>query len=463
MKKKCFVKYIVLWATLLMGAESCSVDVPSPDLYSDPDAIVSVESARSLLTSCYQLYPHYEFELSQMGNDFCLTNLSGKNSNQKNLYLWLDKQISSFAADAWLGYYNCIANCDVLLERMDKVNATTDVESRQKAVIGAEAKTLKAMAYFDVLRLFASSYNDTSDSLGIVIKNFVGLEEPERASKKKCVSYILQLLNEAIEVGSSPSQNGWLSANAARSLRAEVELYAGDYARALDDAKSLLKDCPDDGLMASGVERFWVQESWNGRIFAFNTNASYYADIQYSAEEGDFYAVNPQLLLDESDARRKYAEYTKMMAGENRRLLGKYNRMNKENLSIAYINRMRYAGALFIAAECQARLGRFDEAVATVNRYLGQMNSGLIDSSLTGESLIQAILEAKWKEFVGEGQNYFDLKRVRPDSFERPGVWGKGSQGSIADNDYRWTFPIPASEYKYNNNMKQNQGWPINR
>lgn len=65
-------------ATMTVTFCACSINVPPPDLYSDPNAINSIKSARSLLTSCYLLYPHYEYELSTIGNDFCLTNLSGK-------------------------------------------------------------------------------------------------------------------------------------------------------------------------------------------------------------------------------------------------------------------------------------------------------------------------------------------------------------------------------------------------
>ncbi len=69
MKKKCFVKYIILWGALLMGAESCSVDVPSPDLYSDPDAIASVRTGvPSGLVSIPLKYMHTPTEVVQLSD-----------------------------------------------------------------------------------------------------------------------------------------------------------------------------------------------------------------------------------------------------------------------------------------------------------------------------------------------------------------------------------------------------------
>lgn len=80
----------------------------------------------------------------------------------------------------------------------------------------------------------------------------------------------------------------------------------------------------------------------------------------------------------------------------------------------------------------------------------------------TGDALVQAILAEKYKEFVGEGSNYFDLKRTHAD-LNRLSAWGGAATAKISKDDYRWNFPIPASEYKYNNNVTQNDKWPINR
>lgn len=49
-------------STLLLAA--CSLNVPPPDQFSDPDAITDVNTGRALLTSCYLSYPHQEYELS---------------------------------------------------------------------------------------------------------------------------------------------------------------------------------------------------------------------------------------------------------------------------------------------------------------------------------------------------------------------------------------------------------------
>ena len=129
---------LITGSTLLLAA--CSLNVPPPDQFSDPDAITDVNAGRSLLTSCYQSYPHQEYEFSLLGNDFCPTNLSGKDVETQNLYNWQDKNISNLSATVWPAYYTCISNCDVLLERIDKITPETSADLQEKQAIKAEAQ-----------------------------------------------------------------------------------------------------------------------------------------------------------------------------------------------------------------------------------------------------------------------------------------------------------------------------------
>lgn len=447
---------------MAIAIHACSIDVPPPDLYSDPDAINDVKSARSLLTSCYLLYPHYEYEYSVMGNDFCLTHLSGKDVDQQNLYLWQDNRFSDFASESWLAYYNCIANCDILLDRISGVQLKEPSELPVLKAIEAEGKTLKAMAYFDVLRLFSSDYDHTGDTLGIIIKSRTGVEFSARKSKKECVGYIMSLLQEAASTDNPASSNGWLSQKAAIYMLAEVCLYANEYEQAAGYALELIKDCPPEYIAAVNYARLWGTPSYEGRIFAFNTNMSFYSSIEYNSE-GDYFALSPEMDYNDEDARKTWSIFPKDVSGTTRHFFGKYNKVNKENGSISYINRMRYAGAYFIAAEAYARQQMDENAVNTINDYLSSIGATPLDLSLKGKELINILLKEKYKEFVGEGSNYFDLKRIQTESLPRYAAWGNSQRSTIRKDDYRWTLPIPASEYKYNENVVQNPGWPINR
>lgn len=259
-------------STLLLAA--CSLNVPPPDQFSDPDAITDVNTGRSLLTSCYLSYPHQEYEFSLLGNDFCPTNLSGKDVETQNLYNWQDKNISNLSSTVWPAYYTCISNCDVLLERIDKITTETAADLQEKQDIKAEAQLLKAMCYFDLLRIYATPYDENPDADGIIIKNMFGFETNGRSSKKTCIGMINSLIKEASEVRNHPSKNGWLSQTAADYLLAETALYMGDYKKAAEYADAVIEQGEDSKIGGESYSRLWRTESYGGRIFAFNTQTA---------------------------------------------------------------------------------------------------------------------------------------------------------------------------------------------
>ena len=461
---KKFIYIFTAISGILAGVSSCSLDIPPADQYSDPDAITNVSTARSLLTSAYLLYPHYEYELSILGDDFCQTSITGKDMSQKNLYLWQDNSITSFAETIWLEYYNTIASCNTLLERVDNIVLENASEESAKAAIISECKALKALCYFNLLRLFAPAYEKDPQADGIVLKERLGLEFPKRSSIEDCVSAIRTLLTDAADTENDPERNGWLSQTAVYYLIAELELYAGQYGQAAIYAEKILEQATDDMFTVAGYKRLWETASCKERIFAFYTAKSYYADIQFNETSGDYFALNPQIVYGEEDIRKTYNVYPFEMEGEQRNLLGKYNKVNKDSESIQYINIMRYAGAYFIATEAYSRMvGKEDVAIRKLNEYLAACQATTLDEGLTGNALLQAIHLEKMKEFAGEGILYFDLKRLHSGSLSRLAKWGSSEDVKIESSDYRWCFPIPRSEYKYNENMTQNEGWPLNR
>ncbi len=438
---------------------ACSLDIPPADQYSDPYAITDITSARSFLTSAYMLYPHYEFELSVLGNDFCQTSLVSYNIDIKNLYLWREDKIKETAEILWLNYYNTIANCDILLERMDNVNVITEEDKQKKDEIFAEVKTLRAMCYFNLLRLFAPPYDKNPEADGIILKTKVGLEFLPRSSVSACTNFIRNELQEIEDITNVPKANGWLSQQAVYYLQAEVELYAGNYEKAAEKAEKILERANTD--MYKNNEKLWLKEQFEGRIFAFFNSGSFYTDLQYREKEGDYFAVNPELKFDDTDNRKAYTIYHFTQEQKEHELFGKYNKNNKEGYETKYINMMRYSGAVFIAAEANSRIAANEnKGRKQINIYLEACGAKPIDKSIKGKALTEAILKEKNKEFLGEGINYLDLKRTRISSLKRLNVWGNGTTSTIQHDDYRWTFPIPESEYRYNEYINQNEGWP---
>lgn len=450
----------VLCGTLLTA---CTINIPPADEYSDPDAISGLKQARSLLASTYALYPHCEFDLSVMGEDFMPTNYTNKDISKQNLYSWKDSEITTMAENLWLQFYNTIASCNTLLERVEKIEVTNDNDKFSKTAIISEAKTLKALCYFKLLQLYAPAYDRNPQADGIILTDKVGLKFPKRSSIATCTDSIRALLTQATGVNNVPTANGWLSRKAAIYLQAEVELYAENYSKAIQLAEDIIKDCSTDMFTQGGIESLWTTTSNKNRIFAFYNDGSYYTSIQFGAANGDYFAVNPNISFTPEDHRTSSYVLTFNMDGAPRTLLGKYNKNLKAGTDNRYIDMMRPAGAYFIAAESYAQLGQNAKAISTINAYLNAVKATPLTETLTGETLIDAVLQEKQKEFVGEGQGFLDLKRLHKRSIHRGSAFNKGIISTIKADDYRWTFPIPRSEYRYNENVTQNEGWPLNR
>ena len=140
--------------------------------------------------------------------------------------------------------------------------------------------------------------------------------------------------------------------------------------------------------------------------------------------------------------------------------LGKYNKMNREKREIKYVNKLRLSGAYFILAEAYCRDSQTNdlEAVKIMNIFLEQRNATLLEETIKGDKLLQLILLEKWKEFVGEGIRYLDLKRFRKTILLN---WNTNAakEFKIDKDDYRWNFPIPEAEYIHNDLVLQNKGW----
>ena len=442
---------------------ACTLDIPYENQFSDPDAVATVEAARELLANAYTTMPNPEFDLSVLADDFESTYLISKNTSLSYLYSWQPSAFETLAYTLWQGYYAAIANANMVLERLPGVVCTTAEEEVELGCIESEAKVLKAWCYFDLLRLFAVTPDEGEEMPGIVLKDKLEMAELSRSSVGACIGAIRDLLSESLLLVREPDEVYWLGNLSAEYLLAELELYAGNYRDAAAHAAGILETKGYDVMTEDNYRNLWSDSESEERIFALYTTQSFYSDLNYDWEKGDYLVVNPDLVesFAPGDLRGEESIYWFRMPGQvigdtaDAANLGKYNRMLWEQEEVRYINKFRVAGVCLLLAEAYCR-DNDSRAVDVMNRYLAQRGAPLLDEGLSGETLLRAILDEKHKEFVGEGVRYFDLKRCRKEVLNG---WDKTVGRNIANDDYRWTFPIPKEEYLYNNYMEQNEGW----
>ena len=432
-----------------MVLAGCSLDIRLEDQFSDPYAITDTETARELLASAYNSLPRYQMELSILSDDFYPTALSQKYVEMLNLYNWQEKAIDDLSANIWSEYYMTVAIVNALLPRLELVQPETEEEAREKDRIRSEAKALKALCYFDLTRLYGP----------IVLKDRLEMDFLPRSSEQDVLEEIDSLLDEAESVGDNDSEVFYMSSKAVKALRVEFELYRGNWDEVISAALPLMEGA-EVRWTKSSFEDLWSDNESADRIFAPYIFDSFYTDLCYDTKNGDYFIISDEVKYDDTDVRKPWCEYGFDMSSVHVRALGKYNRMYYENTTVRYINTLRYSGVCFAAAEAYARDGESGLAVAMVNRLLEAYGAVPVDRTLDGDQLIETILQQKQKEFVGEGVRYFDLKRLgKP--LDRYKNLGAGVSATIKADDYRWLFPVPASEYRYNDLMDQNPEWPM--
>lgn len=464
------IRKVQICCILILSCTACSLNIPYENQYSDPDAITTVTAARELLASAYDAIPKPEFSLSVLSDDFQPTFLINLNADLNNLYKWHPKPMEDLSNSLWEKYYSAIGIANTVLERVHYVSPISDSDKQELQCIVSEAKTLKAYCYFNLLRLFAPTYPEGPEKDGIILKERFELAFLKRSSISECVNAIRQLLTEAVTVDNRPSQVYWFSRQSAYYLLAALELYAENYDKAEEYALKILSSTNAyDVLAPVHYKKLWEQEPCEECIFSLHTTNSYYTDMNYERKKGDYFTINSTLtqLYAANDIRYEATVYPQEMPGESIGetlpvlYLGKYNKQNWNYKPIQYINKLRVSGICFILAEayCQDQKGHDALALEVINNYLAQREAPLLDTSLSGTPLLKAILQEKWKEFAGEGERYFDLKRYRKSLLSDWNLSAAMKSKSIKSDDYRWLFPIPKGEYLYNENISQNAGW----
>lgn len=451
-----------------MLAAGCSLDVDYENQFSDPDAISTPTAARELLATAYSGLPNLEYDLSVLSDDFAPTYWANTNPTAGNAYRWQPQSLQDLSLTAWPQYYTVIAGINAVLERLGGIAAGNAEDKALVLEIEAEAKTLKAYCYFQLLRLYGPDFNDNPDADAIVLKDKVEMQSLPRSSVRTAVEEIRRLLGEAMAVETrTMTSTHWLSVNAARYIAAENELYSGNYAKAAQLAGEVISAVGMDALAASEYADLWSDGTCAERIFTYgdiNVAEGFYISIVYDKDSGDFFAVNSSLAdsYSENDCRKEWSVYPVTTATLGYQpYLGKYNAMRKKQKTISMINKLRLSGAVFVKALALAHDGKDTDAVGLLNQYLDFRGAENIDTNRKGEALIRTILLEKQKEFVGEGERFFDLKHYKR-SVLADWTETQSADRRIGADDYRWNWPIPREEYLYNENMTQNEGWPKN-
>lgn len=428
---------------------SCDVLDTEPQASLDANtAIVDGASAEAVLLGAYsrmQTNPYY-------GVHFTLSpDLAADNATYDGFFdsqLEIDSgffPISNLWIEtAWVDIYRVVNIANLLIAEVP--NVQDDTFSSRDRVLG-EAHAVRAMAYFDLFRVFGYHF-DRASNFGLPLlldpvenNDFNQIPDLERSTVEATYQQILTDLNTAISLMEGYDSNTALSYYPAIALRARVNLYAGNYGDAFDDADNVITNggyslVPDvDDLFLTDSP---TSESIFDLVFTDQDGSSLFT-FMFQRDE---YNVDSDL-IDSFEADDERADLFRVERNFNRSL--KWSDPNNANnvkiLRLAEMYLIRSEAAVFNTDDPNAGLDDLNE----IRNRAGLGDAGPFASE---EEYIDALLKERRAELHYEGHRFFDLVRL-------------GRFDEVLQRDaFRRVFPIPRDELQISENLEQNPEYP---
>lgn len=350
-----------------------------------------------------------------------------------------------------------------------------DFNGDNKANITAEARALRAMAHFDLVRTFGkipTQSVDANGSLGVAYLTEVDpLIEPSRNTVGEVYELILADLTFAAANINADNDEGRMSRDAVNVLLSRVYLYMGQWQNAINAANNVTTPIAP----RNSVVGVWEDTSQAGLVFYIPNEATVInLNIGVTWSQGGLTSLIPEYVVSyefftkfSDDDIRKEA-YT-MPAANNasgmqfnaiKKLFGRPGQSN----GLVDFKILRAEEALLNKAEAQYELGQTAQALTTLNQLRDQRYTSYVGGE-TGTALRDAIRLERRLEFAFEYQRFFDIKR-----------WGlpiqRGAFGDLADGsgtpsenltlpagDIRFQLPLSTTSLDLNPNLVQNPGY----
>lgn len=407
------------------------------------------------------------------GDDMQSYQSSSRSANY--CYLFDHKSYSLNPSGLWSQPYFVARMCSNILAAFDKGIVKDGTEAERNAVIG-QAIALRAMAHFDLTKLFGYPYGkDGGASLGVPIVNHTLTEEefPNRNTVKECYDFVITELEHAIPMMNTEKDAGKMNAYGARTLLSRAYLYATNYAKSFEVSSKLIED-----LVSSKAYELYTNANYMD-AFAFNAKlgSESLVEIVNSANDNQSwdclaYLIHPfgyreniltadfeaLMKADPNDVRigmvRNVSQYN------NRPFLNKYpgsaaNTASRENNYPV----IRLSEVYLIAAEAATHLSGVERAkgLGYLNVIVQRGNPANVVTDVQYD--LDRVLTERRKELVGEGHRYFDMLRNGKMIVRKGGYHLDNAPEEIDWNFTKCVLPIPAAQFTFNPAMDQNPGY----
>ncbi|PWN70553.1 RagB/SusD family nutrient uptake outer membrane protein [Chryseobacterium phosphatilyticum] len=460
-----------------------------PNNQDSPQTIFTTESNyRVVVDGAYDAFKSATYYSGDTGSsiilgdvlaDNLILNTQGRQTN-KVAYEWSFTPQSSDVTALYSSAYFVISRANLVLDNLNKVPYTNYMRN-----IEAEAKAIRAIAHFDLVRAYAkipTQSADASSSLGIAyVTTFNPAIKPVRDTSV-IITYdkiIADLLDALSKINSDNGSIGRLNRTSILGFLSRVYLYKGDYNKAIEYGEQCISAYPSVGSKDNFVN-VWRDASDDGELFTIlNSNVS--ADnvnvgVAYSQDVSGIrseHNVNYDLFTkyQDIDIRKTAYVLTANFGSTPYNHVIKYRTRNSSTVrGVVDIKFLRSAEVYLNVAEAYIKSSAANptRALQLLNILRTQRYTSYVAGTETGTDLLNAIYYERRLELAFENDRFWTIKRlgqsVIRSSFGSAANGGgtdapTGSLKTLPANSFRFVLPIPQDAINLNPNMLQNPGY----
>ena len=432
-----------------------------PTTVSDYETLLNYESVQKV-SDTYPAYLTDDVFLPDVAEGTATPGLNSVDQSIRNLYLF-KKEVFGDAQDDgfWFASYNRIYYYNTVIDNIMNADGS---DEQQKLSIRAEALISRALEYLYLVNGYAKYYDvrtaESDPGVPLILDEDISKKNLVRASVKDVYAQIQSDLQTALpNLPMQAKGNAFRASKAAGyGVLAKMYLYMGNYAEALKAANEVLE--MNNSLLDLKKYAVVKAQSSIGRTNVpqdiDNPENIYikFAPYVYGLSSKVFGSDELISLFSEDDMRLQ-VYFTKNFRNipTDKYVWAPYLRAN-----LAVSSPEIY----LIAAECEAREGSIERAIALINKLRDNRIKNNTDIVATDRNdALQKVLEERRRELAMSGMvRYIDLKRLNQESQFAKTVTHVTGEGtfSLEPNSPLYVLPIPAKVMRFNkNSMQQNE------
>ena len=500
-------RYIAI--LLLLVSTGCAdfLDKHPYEDYEQKDILESVEGLNSLLVGSYDIVKDryyygalmYQYEAAR-GLDFAVRLGSGGSSMLREARYSLSRSANGDGANAWQTIYSLITNLNLIIDNIDNVQG--DVGELRR--IKGEAMALRGLAYFDLMRLFAypptysiqgkGNYNQEL-SLGVpIIETSDKSLNPEkytirRETAETSYGFIVEQLTTAKNyLHGRKGVKGHVDAPTVSALLMRVYLYLELWDEVVSEGEEWIANYDGNYSMLSYekypndyYEPFNSESIWELEYTASNSlernSLNYWArkPTHDDPESPDYGTVAKDIgyarMLMQYEGANTGLNILRLYPDDIRQVLicelgipekpqyyGFRKYVGKPYHYVHNIPLVRLPEIYLTLAEGYFKTGNTTEA----GRYASMVSSVRRLATISGSS-VNDIYNERRREFMFEGQNYWDMFRTARNLTGRQ-IVEYSDDATISFGDvtstrahHRAVYPIPLREMNANKAIRDQQ------